>query len=262
MNKKQITSAQNATLKLVKELMKKKAARKKNGLFIIEGLRAVKEIPQHVKIESLLVSETLDEVLYENIAAKEVLVMSEALFNTITETTSPQGIMAIVHKVDTQLDQLELVEGPCLLLENLQDPGNMGTIIRSAHAFGFKCILMTKGCVDLYSPKVVRSTMSSLFYMPIVLEHETQEYMEYMKEKGFTFYTTALSEKAEMIYDMAFEQKMVLVIGNEGNGVSESCIEQSDHTMMIPMPGGAESLNASIAAAICMYEVVRKQMKG
>lgn len=260
MDKKYITSAQNASIKLAKELLKKKAARKKQGLFVVEGIRAVKEIPVHVQIRALLVSEAVDEVNYAGIQAKEILVMPESLFQTISETTTPQGIMAIVQKVDKTLEQIQLQEGPYLLLENLQDPGNLGTIIRSAHAFDFKGIFMTKGCVDLYSPKVVRSTMSSLFYMPIVMDGQIEDYISYLKENGLTIYTTALNHKAKCIQDIAFEKNMVLVIGNEGNGVSDYCLEHTDHTMIIPMPGGAESLNASVATAVCMYEVIRQKM--
>lgn len=259
MNKKYITSAQNATLKLVKELLKKKAARKKQGLFVVEGIRAVKEIPEHIQIQTVLVSEKVAKEHYETIPAEEILVMPESLFETLSETTSPQGLMAIVQKVDVPLAEFQMEEGPYLLLENLQDPGNLGTIIRTAHAFDFKGILMTKGCVDLYSPKVVRSTMSSLFYMPIVMDEEIGTYMEYLKEKGKTIYTTALSEKAQWIHDIKFDSNMVLVIGNEGNGVSDYCLANTDYTMMIPMPGGAESLNASVATAVCMYEVLRQQ---
>lgn len=259
MNKKYITSAQNATLKLVKELLKKKAARKKQGLFVVEGIRAVKEIPEHIQIQTVLVSEKVDKEHYEAISAKEILVMPESLFETLSETTSPQGLMAIVKKVDVPLAELQMEEGPYLLLENLQDPGNLGTIIRTAHAFDFKGILMTKGCVDLYSPKVVRSTMSSLFYMPIVMDEEIGTYMDYLKAKGKTIYTTALSDKAQWIHDVTFNQDMALVIGNEGNGVSEYCLEHTDYMMMIPMPGGAESLNASVATAVCMYEVLRQK---
>lgn len=261
MDKKYITSAQNASVKLAKELLKKKAARKKQGLFVVEGIRAVKEIPGHIKIQTLLVSEGVEESHYEQVEAKEVLIMPESLFQSISETATPQGVMAIVQKVDIALESLDLQNGPYLLLENLQDPGNLGTIIRTAHAFNFKGIFMTKGCVDLYSPKVVRSTMSSLFYMPIVMDEEIEDYMDYLKQKGLTIYTTALNDKAQLVYDMNFDQNMVLVIGNEGNGVSEYCLEHTDHTMIIPMPGGAESLNASVATAICMYEVVRQQQK-
>lgn len=259
MNKKQVTSMQNPSIKLVKDLLKKKAARKKHGLFVIEGIRAVKEIPSPIEIQTLLVSESVEERIYANIFAKDILVLPDHLFDSISETLSPQGVMAIVKKVDCDLEAFKFEEGNYLVLENLQDPGNLGTIIRTAHAFGFKGIFMTKGCVDLYSPKVVRSTMSSLFYMPIVIDREIEEYFHVLKKEQIKIYTTALKEHSKWIYDAAFASKMALVIGNEGNGVSDYCLEQADETVMIPMPGGAESLNASVATAVCMYEIIRKK---
>ena len=259
MNKKQVTSMQNSTIKLVKELLKKKAARKKQGLFVIEGIRAVKEIPSHIQIQTLLVSESVQERVYESILAKEILVLPDSLFTQISETESPQGIMAVVKQVDCELEAFTFKEGNYLVLENLQDPGNLGTIIRTAHAFNFKGILMTKGCVDLYSPKVVRSTMSSLFYMPIVVDREVEDYFSRLKKEGIKIYTTALKDTSKWVYDVTFANKMALVIGNEGSGVSDYCLEHTDEAVMIPMPGGAESLNASVATAVCMYEIIRKK---
>lgn len=257
MNKKSITSMQNPTIKLIKELQKKKAARKKNQLFIVEGIRAVQEIPSNQIMEYLIVSDRLDEAVYHTLSAREVLVLPEDLFCEISDTQTPQGMMAIVKIPDLSLEDMCFSDGPYLILENLQDPGNLGTIIRTAHAFNFKGIFITKGSVDLYSPKVVRSTMSSLFYMPIITDETIETYISHLKAQGVTLYTTALTEGAKPIQKTAFEKRMALIIGNEGNGVSSYCLEETDHTVIIPMPGGAESLNASIAAAVCMYEITR-----
>ena len=257
MNKKSITSMQNPMIKLIKELQKKKAARKKNQLFIVEGIRAVQEIPREAKVEHLIVSDELDEAVYSALPVREVFVLPEDLFCQISDTQTPQGMMAIVKMPNRTLEEMCFLDGPYLILENLQDPGNLGTIIRTAHAFDFKGIFITKGSVDLYSPKVVRSTMSSLFYMPIMMDETIETYIAYLKAKGVTLYTTALTESAKPIQETAFKERMALIIGNEGNGVSSYCLEETDHTVIIPMPGGAESLNASIAAAICMYEITR-----
>lgn len=257
MNKKSITSMQNPIIKLIRELQKKKAARKKNQLFVVEGVRAVQEIPPHITIKYLMVSDKLDEAVYSNLAVREVLVLPEELFSEISDTQTPQGMMAVVQMPTLSLEEMSISDEPYLILENLQDPGNLGTIIRTAHAFNFKGIFITKGSVDLYSPKVVRSTMSSLFYMPIITDHTIEEYITYLKERGMTLYTTALTQAAKPIQETTFEKRMALIIGNEGNGVSSYCLEETDHTVIIPMPGGAESLNASIATAVCMYEIIR-----
>lgn len=258
MNKKSITSMQNATIKLVKELQKKKATRKKEQLFVVEGIRAVQEIPSHIQIKYLLVSSQVEEQAYESLNAREALVVTEEIFKAISDTQTPQGMIAVVNMPVKELETMEIEDGPYLVLENLQDPGNLGTIIRTAHAFDFKGIFITKGSVDLYSPKVVRSTMSSLFYVPVVTDYTVEEVMSYLKSQQVTLYTTALTDTAQPIQEVSFEKRMALVIGNEGNGVSEYSLAETDYTMIIPMPGGAESLNASVAAGVCMYEIVRK----
>ena len=262
MNKKQITSPQNNVIKNIKELQKKKSARKSEGLFVIEGIRGVKEIPSHVKIKYLITTSEVDEKELGAVKAEERLEVSKEIYKSISDTQSPQGAMAVAYMPTYDLVHFNIEAGHYLVLENLQDPGNLGTIIRTAHAFDFKGVFITKGSVDLYSPKVVRSTMSSLFHVPIVIEEEIDTYMDFLKQKGVSLYTTALIPGAKPIYDVTFEEKVAIIIGNEGNGVSERVKEASDHTVIIPMPGAAESLNAAIATSICMYEITRQCQKG
>ena len=262
MNKKQITSPQNNVIKNIKELQKKKSTRKSEGLFVIEGIRGVKEIPSHVKIKYLITTSEVDEKELGAVKAEERLEVSKEIYKSISDTQSPQGAMAVAYMPTYDLVHFNIEAGHYLVLENLQDPGNLGTIIRTAHAFDFKGVFITKGSVDLYSPKVVRSTMSSLFHVPIVIEEEIDTYMDFLKQKGVTLYTTALIPGAKPIYDVTFEEKVAIIIGNEGNGVSERVKEASDHTVIIPMPGAAESLNAAIATSICMYEITRQCQKG
>ena len=253
-----ITSLQNPVIKQIKELQSKKAARKKQSLFIVEGIRGVKEIPAKKELISyLVVTEKLVAEIPEHLHVPKCYIVSEEVFAKVSETQSPQGMLAVVKIPKQTLEGLSLTEGKYLILENLQDPGNLGTIIRSAHAFNFKAILMTKGCVDAFSPKVVRSTMSSLFYLPIIVEEDIKAYMMAFKKENVKVYVTALNDTAKTIQSIDFPENAALVIGNEGNGVTPYCIEKADQTMIIPMPGGAESLNASVAAAICMYEMTR-----
>ena len=257
MNKKSINSMQNPVIKLVRELQKKKSARKKNKLFVVEGIRAVQEIPKTIQLEKVLVSEQIEESTYEQLNVHEVIVVTEEIFKSISDTQTPQGMLALVKMPEMMLETIQIEDGAYLLLENLQDPGNLGTIIRTAHAFNFKGVFITKGSVDLYSPKVVRSTMSSLFYVPIITDYSIEEVIAFLKKAQVTLYTTALTKDAQPIQEITFEKRMVLAIGNEGNGVSDCLLSKTDFTMIIPMPGGAESLNASIAAGVCMYEMTR-----
>lgn len=257
MNKKQITSPQNHVIKNIKELQKKKSARKKERLFIVEGIRAVKEIPSQANIKYVLTTPDVDIATLMNLNPHTWIEVSQEVYKSMSETQSPQGAMAVVTMPDQLLEEQVIEEGNYLLLENVQDPGNLGTIIRTAHAFGFKGVFITKGSVDVYSPKVVRSTMSSLFYVPLVIDYTIEEYIHTFKQAGVSLYAAALTDQAKPIYSLPFDEKKAIIIGNEGNGVSEEVLAATDYTMIIPMPGGAESLNASVATAICMYEITK-----
>ena len=259
MNKKVISSAQNSIMKQIRELQKKKNLRKNEQAFIVEGIRGIKELPTEACIKTLV---TTDDVTLESLGSPEAqqwIEVTKEVYKTLSETQSPQGALAVVKMPLHDLQSYEMAEGNYLLLENLQDPGNLGTIIRTAHAFDFKAVFLTKGCVEVFSPKVVRSTMSALFHIPVFVDYEAAEYLELCKAQGATIFTTALTPEAKPIYSIDFPAKSVIVIGNEGNGVTDYMLSQTDHTMIIPMPGAAESLNASIAASICMYEVNRQK---
>ncbi len=256
---KEIKSLQNPILKNIIQLQKKKAARKKEKLFIVEGLRAVKEITDAFCVRYYVTTPDIDKS--ELLQQKEAqwIVVPEEVYKAISETEAPQGIMAVVEMPNCDLESLKMKEeGFYLVLENLQDPGNMGTIIRSAHAFGASGIFITKGSVDIFSPKVVRSTMGSLFHVPFVIDGEIEEYVAALRQREIPIYTTAF-EEAQPIYHIHFANPLAIVIGNEGNGVSEYMKEAANYKMMIPMPGGSESLNASVATSICIYEVMRQQ---
>lgn len=195
----------------------------------------------------------------DHFSAESVLFpVSDAVYAHITDTETPQGIGAVFgikrpHKIRGE---------SIVLLENLQDPGNMGTIIRTADAADFDGIICTKGCVDVYNPKVLRSTTGSVFHIPIVqyLRGDSitvTELAEELKKDGYTVY--AAHPRGEMsCFDEPFEGKSVIVIGNEANGVTDEMLACCDKLLTIPMPGQAESLNASVAAALMIYEKRRK----
>lgn len=251
---------QNALIKNIVQLQKKKSARKKQGLFVVEGIRAVNEIPASVEVMHYITTPgiTADEI--KNLESRKWIIVTEEIFKAISETQSPQGAMAVVKMPENPLENIEMkADGFYLVLENLQDPGNLGTIIRTAHAFNVDGVFLTKGTVDLYSPKVVRSTMSSLFHVPVVMDYEISEYMAALNKAHITTYATHLSDTAKSIYDTKFEGGVALIIGNEGNGISDEVKKAVEKHIIIPMPGGCESLNASVATSICLYEVMRQR---
>ena len=253
-----ISSAQNAVIKLIGQLQSKKSARVKEKLFIVEGIRAVKEIPSHYKVKYYVTTPALSKEELPQLDSKKHIVVTEELYRSISDTKTPQGVMAIAEIPGTELTDLCLSqEGIYLVLENIQDPGNLGTIIRTAHAFGVKHIFITKGSVDVYSPKVVRAAMGSLFHITVCIGYEIEDYINVLKKDQVTIYVTDL-EEAQPVFDITFKRPLAIVIGNEGNGISEYVRNAADYKMMIPMPGGSESLNASVAASICIYELMRQ----
>nr|WP_307992026.1 RNA methyltransferase [uncultured Niameybacter sp.] len=255
-----ISSESNPIIKNIQLLQSKKNERKKQGLFLVEGIRSVNEIPDHYEIDTLVMSDAFDEAELKVMGAKQNIVVPSELFKKMSDTQTPQGILALVKMKEYTLNKIQVKpNGSYLLLENLQDPGNLGTIIRSAYGFGVEAIFLTKGCVDLYSPKTVRSTMGALLHVPIVVGENLEDYIDWARKHNLTLYTTALDHTACKVSEADFTKGHVLIIGNEGNGVSEEALKVADQKVYIPMPGGLESLNASIATSICMYEVMRQR---
>lgn len=259
MENKLITSNQNPIIKNIILLQKKKSERKKQGMFIVEGIKQVNEIPSHYPIEYFVTAESYDSDQIQNLGQGKWIVVPDELFKQMSDTETPQGVMAVVKRQDLLLEDLAKKESPFyLVLENLQDPGNLGTIIRSAYGFGVDAIFISKGSVDLYAPKTLRSTMSALFHVPIIVDIDMNECLEWLGKQDVTIYATAL-EESEVLYDADYRPGCALIIGNEANGVTETTKHTAHQKVRIPMPGGLESLNASIAASICMYEVMKQR---
>ncbi|MGL4344957.1 MAG: TrmH family RNA methyltransferase [Cellulosilyticaceae bacterium] len=259
MENKFISSSQNPIIKNIIQLQKKRSERKKQGLFVVEGIKQVNEIPEGYPIQYFVTTEQYDSTQIKNLNRGKWIVVTEELFKQMSDTETPQGVMAVVERKDITLKELESKDKPFyLVLENLQDPGNLGTIIRTAYGFNVDAIVITKGSVDLYSPKTLRSTMSALFHVPIVSEVDIEECLGWLGEQDVTIYATAL-EESKVLYDADYTVGSALIIGNEANGVTEGTKHIAHQKVRIPMPGGLESLNASIAASICMYEVMKQR---
>lgn len=258
-----ITSNQNPLIKELQVLQKKKTERNNQKVFIVEGLRAVREIPSTWEIHQYVVAKSFAQEATQMRLSNEIPVtrVADSVFEAISDTKTPQGIMAVVSQLDDPLDQIIHEEaGFFIIADQVQDPGNLGTLIRTAHASGVSGIFLSKGCVDLYNPKTIRATMGSVFHIPIVLDMEMEEIINVLMGENTTIYATAL-EKSNILYDYDYTKKIAIVIGNEANGISETTKKMVSNFIQIPMPGGAESLNASIAAGICMFEVVRQRME-
>jgi len=255
-----IESKENSLFKETKKL-KEKRNRSKEGKYIIEGFRLVQEaFKVNMEIEYLIISEgsedKLNEYLNEYINEEKIYIMKKNLFTMLTSTETPQGAIAVVKNKELPKD----IEGEFFLLcDKVQDPGNLGTIIRTAHAAGVDGIILTKGTVDIYNDKSIRSTMGSLFYVPIIQDDEELSFVRKLKDEGFSLVATSLQESKDF-FESDLKGKIILSVGNEGNGISEEVFSLADKKVKIPMPGGAESLNVAIATSIILFEKVRQNL--
>lgn len=261
-----ITSPSNQIIKDAKSLHKKRFRWDKRRFFI-EGVRAVEEsIISNAEIDYVLYSDMLFSVkggdkLFDQIKLLQCRSyhISDKLFQEITDTESPQGVFASVKFNIHDIESVLADKGNFfILLDRVQDPGNLGTIIRTADAFGSNGIIVTNGCVDVFNPKTIRSTMGSIFHTPLLYYNEINDAIKDLNNRGIQIMSTSL-DSSNYCYDIDFKTNFALVIGNEASGVSESIINASDCLIKIPMQGKAESLNAAIASAVIMYEVLRQR---
>ena len=251
-----IESNQNKIIKEVNSLKAKKE-RDKTGLFILEGKRLVDEIPNSWEIKYLLKAESYSEdINFEN-----VYTVKDSLFEKISETVNPQGILAVCHIKEFNVTNVDYSNSPFfVVLENVTDPGNMGTLIRTADAAGADGIFLSKGCVDIYNPKVIRATMGSIFHLPIYRNLNLMDLMEDFKNNNVK--TLAANLKGTSTpYKVDMTTACAVIIGNEANGLSDEISEMASDLVKIPMPGKAESMNAGIAGGILIYEAVRQRIE-
>ncbi|OFI06143.1 putative TrmH family tRNA/rRNA methyltransferase [Clostridium acetireducens DSM 10703] len=257
MNK--ITSKENAIIKETKKLRDNKKYRMKNKQFIIEGFRFVEEaLKSNFHVSTIFISDSAyeKEKIHSFLNIKnnvKLYVVKDFILKYICSTDNPQGIAAIV---DYNNIKIKNEKGFYILVDKIQDPGNMGTIIRTAHASGALGVIYTKGTVDVYNEKTLRSTMGSIFYVPII-EDEDLSITKSLKNQGFKLIGSSL-ESEKNFYNLSLKDKIIISVGNEGNGLSKEVYDLCDILCKIPMPGNAESLNAAIASAIMMFEIVRQ----
>lgn len=258
----EIFSNQNTQYKEWKKLQRKKY-RNKNKLFLIEGIKMIEEaIYWESSLEAILYSEKLFEVnggkdLYKRISQKGVPIykLEHILLKELCFTETPQGIIAIVQQPQYLVeDFISEKDSSIIILEELQDPGNLGTIIRTADAAGFDTILLSKGCVDLYNDKVLRSTMGSIFHLSVIQDLSLEQVIPKLIEEHYQVIGASLNTD-EYYHQIKYSSKKALIIGNEAHGISKTTAKLCTDLVKIPILGNAESLNAAIAAGILMYKM-------
>ena len=260
MQYKDITSRENSIYKLIKALSQKKV-RESKGLFLLEGSKLLEEANSRgVKIKYLIINETVEKVPKINQGQDcEVLRLSHNLFMDVSATVSPQGIIAVAEQIELSLADIILGANPLVVVLNgVQDPGNLGTIIRTSAAAGATAVLLTKGTVDLFNPKVIRSTMGSLFQVPIVNGLDDEEAVQWLSHNSINILVADLDSE-EYYYSVNLQEPFALVIGNENRGPNDIWRKAAYKQIKIPILGSTESLNASVATGIILYEAVRQR---
>ena len=292
-----ITSLNNQRVKEVANLKQKKY-RTESGTFFADGLRAVQEAVQYADVTELFYTEAeagrLDEVLKaagnvpadtkeksenkknanhnnagtakkRNKAANGIRMyqVDEKVMAKLSDTKAPQGVLAVIRTPEQNLRQLRPGtasdnNAPVIILDRVQDPGNLGTIIRTADAVGALGLILLEGCVDAYSPKVVRASMGSLFHLPVVQDITAEEALTWCYRNGYEPAATAL-KNAQNVYKADISKKMAFLFGNEANGVAEELQAAAETRLFIPMAGLAESMNVAMAAGIILFEGLRQR---
>lgn len=256
----EILSLQNARVKAWAQLQEKKHRDKQNK-YVIEGIHLVQEaLLSGVDIECIAydyeqgIPHELKQL--QDTIGVEWIGVTQAIISKVSHTSTPQPVFAVVRKEKMSWNLLEK-DKLVIVLDGLQDPGNVGTIIRSADASGAGGVILGKGCADLYNPKTLRSTMGSLFHIPVV-EGDLTDILPQARESGARLVTTSLEGKTTA-YHYDFTGSCWLVIGSEGSGVSPEVAALVDDAIIIPMPGKAESLNAAMAASVLLFEALRQR---
>lgn len=250
-------------MKEVVKLQKSARERKKKKLFVVEGIKMVREAARYGRLQNVYFSENFWEKnkqeWQEMLCNISYEVVSDGVFRRVADTVTPQGVLGMVEM--PVYDREEILQGDrhsYILLDDVRDPGNLGTIMRTAEGAGMSGVIMSKGSVDLFNTKVVRATMGAIFRVPYYYEENLPALIERMKACNISVYGTMM--QGSVVYDEPdYTAGTGIVIGNEANGISEEVKKVLTSGIRIPMKGKLESLNASVAAAVLMYEVARQR---
>lgn len=254
----EITSKDNPLIKFVSGLQTSAKQRKERGKFVLEGLRICSDAYENnIKFDKLIVTKTAIEKHYDTIQgfkniSESCYVLKDELFKKISDTNTPQGIIAVAD-VPENVSNISNT-GRYIALENISDPSNLGAIARSAEALGISGIILSSDGCDPYSPKSLRSSMGTLLRMPLYI---TDDIMKFISDNSLRSFACVVDITAQKISDCSFKNGDVLLIGNEANGLFENTKNTADYRITIPMNGNAESLNAAAAAAIAMWEMIK-----
>jgi len=256
-----ITSVANARVKRLVNLGKKAKLRYSEGVFIVEGIKMFLEAPAEW-IKEVYVSERfLEKNPLEKLRKMHYEVVSDEVFQKISDTQTPQGVLCVMKMPKYELSDILRINRKQLLfilLEDIQDPGNLGTIFRAGEGAGIDGVVMTKNTVDIFNPKVIRSTMGSIYRVPFIITDDMKRAITDLQAGGVTVYAAHLKESAD--YDLQdYTKSTAFLIGSESNGLKGETADKADCYIKIPMKGQVESLNAAVASSVLMYEAARQK---
>lgn len=255
-----ITSTSNVRVKNVMQLQKKMKVRKEQDVFVIEGTKMLQETPRQLLREVYVSHSFLKKGEHRDLLkGVSYEIVDDRVFGQMSDTSTPQGILCVVTQMHYTIAEFIKREQPFLMiLEDLQDPGNVGTIFRTAEGAGADGIILSKNCVDIFNPKTIRSTMGSIYRMPFLYAEDLSEVLKVLNKNNIWTYAAHLEGK--QMYDREnYTLGTAFLIGNEGNGLSAQMAKKASCLVKIPMGGELESLNAAVASAILMYEVHRQR---
>ncbi len=258
-----IKSKENKTVKYISKLVNNVKFRREESRFVTEGVRLCEEaLKNNAHIDFLVCSVSAfekysDIVKKLSVKAHTTICVDDRIFCAISDTKTPQGVLCVIKTLDKQFcfDTIRK-NGILLALDSIQDPSNLGTILRSADALGVSGVVLSSSCCDVFSPKVVRGSMGAVFRVPFYITSDLPMFIEEFNKYG-TSYACVLDDTAVTINEVKFTSPSLSVIGNEGNGISKPVIDKCSSKLYIPMHNNAESLNAAVAASIIMWEMVK-----
>ncbi len=257
-----ITSNENANVKLYSKLTLSKKARDEHKKFTVEGGRILREaVLENAEIDIIFVTRAAferDRLFLDSVCDK-ILFVSESVAKKLSDTKCSQGVFAVINKPVSKDLSLQALSGKYIVLNNIQDPGNLGTILRTADAVGIDGVILTGNCCDLYNPKAVRSTMGSLFRLNIYIENDFEKVVKILNDNNVKTYAAVVSGPACEIKSVEFSNNSAIVIGNEGNGLNSEHSALCSERVTIKMNGNIDSLNAGVAAAVFMWEMTKQQ---
>lgn len=244
-------------MRLVRTLLEKRKARRKEERFVVEGPHLVEEAVE--QIDFVIYAERLPILPMLEDHGIDCLKVSKKQFSEVSEVETPQWVLAVVKQKKFSLKDLFQASNPLIVCcVEVQDPGNLGTIIRTADAVGAAGVILSRGTVDLYNGKVVRSTMGSMFHLPIIESDDLIDTIAILKKKNVRIISADINGDVDY-FQADYREPVAIMVGNEGAGLHKGVIDMSDQTVKIPMPGRAESLNVGISTAVVLYEALRQR---